>query len=90
MRHTWKLGKPPESRRRVLAFARLINSTEFAEAVVELIDGKWRVAAMPGGSMSELVIDRWIDIPPLQSVRKRRRKLVRRASNRKRAMRSFR
>jgi hypothetical protein len=45
---------------------------------------------MPGGSMSELVIDRWIDIPPLQSVRKRRRKLVRRASNRKRAMRSFR
>jgi hypothetical protein len=58
--------------------ARRMDGAAIGPAVVARIGGKWRQADLPDGSMSELVIDRWMDIPPVKVIKQKRRKKSRR------------
>jgi hypothetical protein len=69
-RSRWKSSEPPGSRR-FLAIARRIDGTKFAPAIAERTDGKWCLADLPDGTMAEIEIKRWMDIPPLRRARKR-------------------
>ena len=71
---SWKKSEPPTGRS-FLALARRANGTQFAAVVVKHIDGNWRLAELPDGNVMDLVIDCWIDIPPLRSTPRARRKM---------------
>ena len=68
----WKQTTPPP-KRPILAEVRRRDGSESTLAVVECSSGEWRVAEPPG-AMSALVILRWTDIPPLQRIRRVKRK----------------
>jgi hypothetical protein len=69
-RSRWKISEAPESRR-FLAIARRIDGTKFAPVIAERSGGKWCLADLPDGTMAEIEIKRWMDIPPLRRARKR-------------------
>lgn len=69
-RSRWKISEPPGSRR-FLAIARRMDGIKFAPVIAERSGGKWRLAALPDGTMAEIEIKRWMDIPPLRRARKR-------------------
>jgi hypothetical protein len=77
----WKTIDPPKGRP-FLARARRIDGAQFAAVVVNHTDGKWRLAEIPDGSMMDLVIDSWTEIPLLRNARRARRKASRRVARR--------
>jgi hypothetical protein len=56
---------------RFFAIARRIDGTKFAPVIAQRSGGKWCLADLPDGSMAEIEIKRWMDIPPLRRARKR-------------------
>ncbi len=69
-RPRWKSSEPPGSRR-FLAIARRIDGTKFTPVIAERSAGKWRLSDLPDGTMAEIEIKQWMDIPPLRRARKR-------------------
>jgi hypothetical protein len=69
-RSRWKSSELPGSGR-FFAIARRIDGTEFTPVIAQRSGGKWCLADLPDGSMAEIEIKCWMDIPPLRRARKR-------------------